>query len=148
MAKRMNIQITAWCHFYWKETNPGPDRFYLKLFDRAFNQVLLHEINKCTWDPSLKAVTLPGAQTEMAAIVDFEQQDWVKQLTHEDNPRQTTKKHVDPNVAFLFQDDFSAGTIHGANTKATIPSTSDIVEIQDNEDNINVLMTKTASGAQ
>jgi hypothetical protein len=59
-----------------------------------------------------------------------------------------TKKHVDPNVAFLFQDDFSVGTIHGANTKATIPSTSDIVEIQDNEDNINVLMTKTASGAQ
>jgi hypothetical protein len=45
MAERMNIQIAAWCHFYWKETNPGADRFYQKLSDRAFNQVLLHEIN-------------------------------------------------------------------------------------------------------
>jgi hypothetical protein len=75
MAERMNIQIAAWCHFYWKETNPGADRFYQKLSERAFNQVLLHEINECTWDLSLKAVTLPRAQTEMAAIVDFGQQD-------------------------------------------------------------------------
>jgi hypothetical protein len=145
MAKRMNVQIAAWCHFYWKETNPGADRFYWKLSDRAFNQVLLHEINKCTWDPSLKAVTLPRAQTEMAAIADFKQQDWVKQLTQ---VRQTTKKHVDPNMAFSFQDDFSVGTIHGTNAKATILSTSDVVDIQDNKDDINVLTPKTASGAQ
>ncbi len=59
-------------HFYWKEINPRADRFY-RMSDRAFNQVLLHEINKCTWDPSLKVVTLPRAQTEMAAIVDFKQ---------------------------------------------------------------------------
>ncbi len=84
----------------------------------------------------------------MAAIGDFEQQDWVKQLAQEENPRQTTKKHVDPNVAFPFQDNFSVGTIHSANVKATIPCTSDIVEIQDNKDDINVLTTKTASGAQ
>jgi hypothetical protein len=135
-------------HFYWKETNPGADRFYRKLSDRAFNQVLLHEINKCTWDPSLKAVTLPRAQTEMAAIADFNQQDWVKQLTQEENPRQTTKKLVDPKMAFPFQDNFSVGTIHGANAKAAIPSTLDIVEIQDNEQDINILTTKTASGAQ
>ncbi len=148
MAKGMNVQIAAWCHFYWKEMNPGADRFYRKLSDRAFNQVLLHEINKCTWDPSLKAVTLPKAQTEMATILDFEQQDWVKQLTQKEIPRRTTKKHVDPNVAFPFQDDFSVRTIHGANAKATIPSTLDIVEIQDNKDNINVLTAKIASGAQ
>jgi hypothetical protein len=148
MAKRMNAQIAAWCHFYWKETNPGTDRFYQKLSDRAFNQVLLHEINECTWDPSFKVVTLPRAQTEMAAIADFEQQDWVKQLTQEENPRQTTKKHVYPNVAFLFQDLFSVRTIHGTNAKAIIPTTLDIVEIQDNKDSINVLTTKTASGAQ
>ena len=128
--------------------NPGADRFYRKLSDRAFNQVLLHKINKCTWDPSLKAVTLRRAQTEMATIVDFKQQDWVKQLAQEKNPRQTTKKHVNPNMAFPFQDNFSVRTIHGANAKATIPSTLDIIEIQDNEDNINVLMTKTANGAQ
>jgi hypothetical protein len=23
MAKQMNVQIAAWCHYYWKETNPG-----------------------------------------------------------------------------------------------------------------------------
>jgi hypothetical protein len=42
MAERMNVQIAAWCHFYWKETNPGANRFYCKLLDRAFSQVLLH----------------------------------------------------------------------------------------------------------
>ncbi len=51
-------------------------------------------------------------------------------------------------MAFPFQDNFSVGTIHGTNAKATIPSTSNVVEIQDNKDGINVLMTKTASGAQ
>ncbi len=145
MAKRMNVQIAAWCFFYWKETNPGVDRFYRKLSDRAFNQVLLIEIKECTWDPSLKAVTSPRAQTEMVAITDFEQQDWVKQLTQEENPRRPPKKHVNPNVAFPFQDNFLVRTIHGTTIKATTPSTLDIVEIQDNEDNISVLMTKTAS---
>ncbi len=147
MAKRMNIQIAAWCFFYWKETNPGVDRFYWKLSDRAFNQVLLHEIKECTWDPSLKAVTSLRAQTKMAAITDFKQQDWVKQLMQEDNPRQPPNKHVHPNVAFPFQDDFLVRTIHGTTTKATTPSTLDIVEIQDDKDNISVLTTKTASGA-
>ncbi len=28
MAKRMNVQIAAWCHFYWKSTNPGGEQFY------------------------------------------------------------------------------------------------------------------------
>ena len=51
-------------------------------------------------------------------------------------------------MAFPFQDDFSVGTIHGANAKATIPSTLAIVEIQDNKEDINVLTTKTASKAQ
>ncbi len=55
MAKRMNVQIAAWCHFYWKELNPGAEKFYHKLSDRAFSQVLLHEIGKCKWDSSLKA---------------------------------------------------------------------------------------------
>jgi len=62
MVKRMNVQIAAWCHFYWKETNPGAERFFCKLLDRAFGQVLLHEISDCTWDSSLKAVTSPSAQ--------------------------------------------------------------------------------------
>jgi hypothetical protein len=61
MAERMNVQITAWCYFYWKDTNPGAEKFYCKLLDRAFSQVLLHEIGDCTWDPTLKAVTSPSA---------------------------------------------------------------------------------------
>jgi hypothetical protein len=75
MAERLNVQIAAWCFFYWKDTNPGADRFYRKLSDRVFNQVLQHEIKECTLDSSLKAVTLPRAQSEMAAIADFKQQD-------------------------------------------------------------------------
>jgi hypothetical protein len=33
MAERMNVQIAAWCHYYWKETNPGAERFYHKLLE-------------------------------------------------------------------------------------------------------------------
>jgi hypothetical protein len=33
MAKWMNVPIAAWCHFYWKSTNPGGERFYQKLSD-------------------------------------------------------------------------------------------------------------------
>jgi hypothetical protein len=89
-------------------------------------------------------VTLPKVQSEAAEIADFEQQDWVRQLAQEENQGQSTKKHVDPNIAFPFQDDFSIGTIHGANAKTTTPSSSDIVEIQDDKDDISVLTTKTA----
>jgi hypothetical protein len=89
-------------------------------------------------------VTLPKVQSEEAEIADFKQQDWVRQLAQEENQGQSTKKHVDPNVAFPFQDDFSIGTIHGANAKTTTPSSSDIIEIQDNKDDISVLTTKTA----
>jgi hypothetical protein len=31
MVKCTNVQIAAWCHFYWKETNLGGERFYRKL---------------------------------------------------------------------------------------------------------------------
>ena len=61
MAEQMNVQIAAWCYFYWKDTNPGAEKFYRKLSDRAFSQVLLHEIGNCTWDPTLKALTSPSA---------------------------------------------------------------------------------------
>jgi hypothetical protein len=74
----MNVQIAAWCHFYWKETNPGAEQFYSKLSNRAFNQMLCHEISACMWDSELKAVTSLRAQTKMAAIAEFEQQGWVQ----------------------------------------------------------------------
>jgi hypothetical protein len=102
MAERINLQIAARCHFYWKESNPGAERFYPKLLDRAFNQVLLHEIGQFTWDSSLKAVTSPIVQSEMLAIAEFEQQDWVKLLLQDGNVQQPAKMHVDPNVVFPF----------------------------------------------
>jgi hypothetical protein len=83
MAEQMNVQIAAWCHYYWKETNPGAEQFYQKLSDRAFNQVLCHKISECTWDAKLKVVTSPRAQTKMTAIAEFKQQDWVKQLAQD-----------------------------------------------------------------
>jgi hypothetical protein len=55
---------------------------------------------------------------------------------------------VDPNVAFPFQDNFSVGTIHGANAKAITPNMNKVVEIQDYKDNVSVLTTKTASEMQ
>jgi hypothetical protein len=103
MAEQMNVQIAAWCHFDWKETNPGAEQFYCKLSDRAFNQVLQHEISACMWDSKCKAVTSPRAQTKMTAIAEFKQQDWVQQLMQVDAIQGTTKQHVDLNVAFPVQ---------------------------------------------
>jgi hypothetical protein len=48
MAEKMKVQNAAWCHFYWRDTNPGAEKFYRKLSDRAFNQVLCHKISACT----------------------------------------------------------------------------------------------------
>jgi hypothetical protein len=84
----------------------------------------------------------------VSAIVEFEQQDWVKLLAQNNHPKQMTKKHVDPNVAFPFQDDFLIGSIHEGNAKATTLSMKEVVEIKDNKDDISILMTKTTSGAQ
>jgi hypothetical protein len=134
--------------------NPGVKRFYRKLLDRAFSQVLLHKIEDCTWDSSLKAVTSPSAQSEMLAIAEFKQQDWVKLLLQDSGAQQPTKAHVNPNVVFPFQDDFSVGTICRANAKAATPSaaatptTTEVVKIQDNEDNVGVLTAKFTSEAQ
>ncbi len=114
MAKRINVQVAAWCHIYWKATNPGGERFYKKLSDRAFSQVLLHEISKGVWDAEEMSVSLPNAQSELSAVMEFKNQDWVKNIAQADQ-HNLKKKHVDPNVAFPFQDDFSVGTIHGKN---------------------------------
>ncbi len=102
MAERMNVQIAAWCHYYWKETNPGAEQLYHKLSDRAFSQVLHHEISACTWDPVLKAVISPRAQTKISTITEFEQKDWVQQLAQGSVTQSTTRQHVNPNVAFPF----------------------------------------------
>ncbi len=48
MAERINVQAATWCHFYWKDTNKGGERFFRKLSERAFNGHLIHEISECT----------------------------------------------------------------------------------------------------
>jgi hypothetical protein len=92
--------------------------------------------------------TSPRARTEMAAIAEFEEQDWVKPLTGGNSPTAGTgRKHVNSNVAFSFQDNFLVATIHGANATAK-PVTNEVVEIQDDEDDVSVLTTKTRAETQ
>ena len=155
MAERMNTQIAVWCHFYWKDVNPGAEKFYHKLSKRAFSQILWHKISACSWDPVLKAVATPRGQSEMALITEFEQLEWVKTLTQETNST-TTKKttHNENSMAFNFQDDFSVGTIRGTNAKTTSkdlgePATAaEVVELEDDNDDVSVLTTKTTGEIQ
>jgi hypothetical protein len=89
--------------------------------------------------------------TEMAAIAEFEQQDWVQQLTGGGSTSNVpARQHVDPNAAFSFEDNFSIGTIHGANANAkqSSPTVNEVVEIQDIKDKVSVLMTKTIEDNQ
>ncbi len=51
-------------------------------------------------------------------------------------------------MAFPFQDDFSVSTIHGANAKAATPNVNEVVEIQDDNDNVSILTTKTVGDTQ
>jgi hypothetical protein len=52
-------------------------------------------------------------------------------------------------VAFPFDDDFSVGTIHRANAaKQPTPNAGVLVEIQDVEDDVSVLTTKTGADIQ
>ncbi len=149
MAEKMNMQIAAWCHFYWKEINPGAKRFYRKLSDRAFSQVLLHEIMECSWDSSTKSVTSPRTQSKMSAIAKFEQLNWVKSLSQDKASSSNKKRHVDPNVAFSFQDDFAVGTIHGSNLAPTNsgvqPTLLETIVIGDEDDDISIFTSKTSA---
>ncbi len=113
----MNVQIAVWCHFYWKSTNPGGERFYQKLSDQAFNQVMLHKISKCEWDEKSMMVTLPTLQSELSAVIEFKNQEWVKNLAQADKTNHK-KNYVDPNAGFPFQGNFSVGNIHGTNMRS------------------------------
>jgi hypothetical protein len=116
-AEKINQQVAAWCLNYWTKSNPGGAAFYQKLANRAFNQVLLHEVSKCTWDLASQMVTSPNAQPNIAAIAEFESQDWIQDIlkTNSAGQQDNKKAYVNPNITFPFQDDFSVGTIHGAN---------------------------------
>jgi hypothetical protein len=101
LAKKMKVQIAAWFHFYWKSTNPGGERFYKKLSDHAFNQVMLHKISECEWDGKTMTVASPTSRSELLEVIKFKNQDWVKNLAQADSS--PPKKHfVDPNAAFPF----------------------------------------------
>ncbi len=146
MAKQMNVQIAAWCHFYWKSTNPGGERFYKRLSDQAFNQVMLHKTNKCKWDEKTRLVTSSNSRSELLVVIKFESQDWVKNLAQADaNPPK--KQFADPNAAFPFQNNFSVGTIHGTNMKPPLKDQgakkAKAIKIADNNDDVSVLTTKT-----
>jgi hypothetical protein len=53
----------------------------------------------------------------MAAVAEFENQDWVQDILQASSNSTKEKAYVDPNVAFPFQDNYSVGTIHGTNKK-------------------------------
>ncbi len=154
-AERINHQVAAWCINYWKDTNPGGNLFFQKLAGKAFCQVLLHKLNDCSWDSATQTVTSPHAQSEMAAVADFENQDWVRDIIQATSNPSKEKAYVDPNVAFPFEDNFLVSTIHGTNTRTkksnTKQAASDnsndegVIEILDNddEDNVSALTTKT-----
>jgi hypothetical protein len=150
MAKWINVQVAAWCHFYWNATNTGGERFYRKLSDRAFSLVLLHEISKCVRDAEEMSMTSPNAQSELSAVMEFKHQDWVKNIAQADQ-HNLKKKHVDPNAAFPFQDDCSVGTIHGKNMATQSKDQADgmgtkdttkFIKISDTDNDISVLTFK------
>ncbi len=80
------------------------------------------------------------------AVIEFENQDWVKNLAQANN-RAHKKKFVDPNAAFPFQDDFSVGTIHRTNMKTHSKDSgadeTKVIEIVDVDNDVSVLTTKT-----
>jgi hypothetical protein len=91
----------------------------------------------------------------MAAIAEFENQDWVQDILQTSSTATKAKAYVDPNIAFPFQDNFLLGTIHSTNagnnesTQQQAASdnndTEGVIEILDNDDgnDMSVLTSKT-----
>jgi hypothetical protein len=147
MAERISVQVAAWCHYYWRDTNKGGERFFKKLAERAFNAHLIHEISKCVWDAKGQVVTLPKSVSEMSAVYKFESLDWVKNIVQTNH--NLKKKHVDPTAAFNFEEDFSVGTIHGKNdgvqAQTISKDASEVIEVND-DDEVSLLSSKTKDG--
>ena len=80
MAERINVQTAAWCHFFWKDTNKGGERFFRKLSERVFNGHLIHKISKCTYEAKEQVVTSPRSLSKMSAVYKFKSLDWVKKI--------------------------------------------------------------------
>ena len=107
---------------------------------------MLHKISKCKWDEKTMSVILLNSQSELLAVIKFENQDWVKNLAQANN-NPPKKYFVDPNAAFPFQDDFSVGMIHGTNMKALSKEQgaeeAEVIEIVNDDNDVSVLTTKT-----
>jgi hypothetical protein len=90
----------------------------------------------------------------MTAVVEFKNQDWVQDILQASSAPGVIKSYVNPNVAFPFQDNFLAGTIHGTNARPanstnqqaenTKGNNKGVIKILDNkdEDNVSILTTK------
>ncbi len=89
----------------------------------------------------------PWSLSEMSAVYKFESLDWVQNIVQADS--HSKKKHVDPTVAFNFEDDFLVGTIHGRNnvipTRKVRTYTAAAIEVV-NDDDISVISSKTQDG--
>jgi hypothetical protein len=144
MAKRINVQVAAWCHYYWKDTNKGGERFFKKLAERAFNAHLNHEVSECAWDAAEQVVTSLRSLSEMSAVYKFESLDWVKNIVQANH--NSTKKHLNPTTAFNFEDYFSVGTIHGKNdaihARTIGKEATEVIKLTD-DNNVSVLLSKT-----
>ncbi len=144
MAERINIQVAAWCHYYWKDTNKGGERFFKKLAERAFNAHLNHEVSKCAWNATEQVVTSPRSVSEMSAVYEFKSLDWGKNIVKADH--NSTKKHVDPTAAFHFEEDFSVGTIYGKNDAVHAQTigkeATEVIKLTDDDD-VSILFSKT-----
>jgi hypothetical protein len=91
----------------------------------------------------------------MAAVAEFENQDWVQDILQASFAQGMTKSYVNPNVAFPFQDNTLVGTIHGTNARLanstnhqaenTKGNNEEVIEILDDKDDndVSVLTTKT-----
>jgi hypothetical protein len=94
---------------------------------------------------------LSNAQSELSVVMEFKNQDWVKNIAQADQ-HNLKKKHMDPNTAFPFQDDFSVRTIYGKNMAAQSKDQADgmgtkdankNIEISDADNDISMLTSKT-----
>ncbi len=99
-------------------------------------------------------MTSPNVQPELSAMMEFKNQDWVKNIAQADQTN-VKKKHVNPNAAFPFQDDFLVGTIHGKNEAAQpkdqvegtgTKDATKVIKITKNDDDISVLTSKMQDG--
>ncbi len=91
----------------------------------------------------------------MAAVAEFKNQDWVQDILQASFAQGATKSYVDPNVAFPFQEEFSVGSIHGANARLANSTNhqaenakgnnEEVIKISDDKDDndVSVLTTKT-----